>query len=211
MKEVVQFYGVEVGRSNKACCPFQPDNDPSLHIYADHYYCFGCGAHGDVTDFVARLFELTQIKAAKKLDYDLGLHLTDRNFAPVIRHRINPEAEYRRWLINADKALNTYLNKLCQWRKKYAPKKPDEELHPLFVESLSQMDYTEYLYDMVKFGSESEQRAVYEENRKAVDQIIERVKQHDIPKPAAAREKSIAASSSAHIVVHRECSARHTV
>lgn len=34
------------------CC-FHADNTPSLHIYADnHYYCFGCKAHGDAISFV---------------------------------------------------------------------------------------------------------------------------------------------------------------
>jgi DNA polymerase I len=30
----------------KIHCPFHTDNTPSLHIYEDHYHCFGCGAHG---------------------------------------------------------------------------------------------------------------------------------------------------------------------
>lgn len=188
MKEVAQFYGAEVNRSNKACCPFHADSDPSLHIYDDHYYCFGCAAHGDVTDFVARLFELSQYEAAKKLDYDLGLHLTDRNIPTTIKQQINPEVEYRRWLINAKKALSEYLNKLGQWRARYQPQKPDEELHPLFVESLTKQDYAEYLYDMVMFGSESEQREVYQENRRTVDQIIERMKQQDMKMPAVKRK-----------------------
>src|SRR5262249_40543799 len=36
---------------DKICCPFHKDNTPSLQIYADgHYHCFGCGAHGNVSD-----------------------------------------------------------------------------------------------------------------------------------------------------------------
>jgi DNA polymerase I-like protein with 3'-5' exonuclease and polymerase domains len=30
-------------------CPFHDDSTPSLQIYSDHYHCFGCGAHGDLS------------------------------------------------------------------------------------------------------------------------------------------------------------------
>ena len=42
------------GANKVACCPFHADKTPSLVLYKDHtYHCFGCGAHGDVLDFVA--------------------------------------------------------------------------------------------------------------------------------------------------------------
>lgn len=44
------------GREWKARCPFHPDRTPSFTIYADdrRFHCFGCGAEGDVLDFVQR-------------------------------------------------------------------------------------------------------------------------------------------------------------
>lgn len=42
------------GANKVACCPFHADKTPSLVLYKDQtYHCFGCGAHGDVLDFVA--------------------------------------------------------------------------------------------------------------------------------------------------------------
>ena len=41
-------YGVEVRRNNFALCPFHNERTPSCKLYADHYHCYGCGAHGDV-------------------------------------------------------------------------------------------------------------------------------------------------------------------
>ena len=37
-------------------CPFHGDTRPSFVVYpaTRSYYCFGCGAGGDVIDFVAR-------------------------------------------------------------------------------------------------------------------------------------------------------------
>lgn len=38
------------------CCVFHKEKNPSLHLYPDSmkYYCYGCGAHGTVTDFVSQ-------------------------------------------------------------------------------------------------------------------------------------------------------------
>lgn len=42
------------GNLLEACCPFHTDRTPSFFVYDDGiYHCFGCGAHGDVIDFVA--------------------------------------------------------------------------------------------------------------------------------------------------------------
>lgn len=42
------------GANKLAVCPFHPDRSPSMVLYKDQtYHCFGCGAHGDVIDFVA--------------------------------------------------------------------------------------------------------------------------------------------------------------
>jgi hypothetical protein len=36
------------GRLMVALCPFHEEKTPSFYVYADHYHCFGCGAHGNV-------------------------------------------------------------------------------------------------------------------------------------------------------------------
>jgi DNA primase len=45
-----------VGSEWRGCCPFHPDRTPSFTIYADdrRFMCFGCGAEGDVLDFIMR-------------------------------------------------------------------------------------------------------------------------------------------------------------
>ena len=44
-----------------------------MKLNEDYFYCFGCGATGDVIDLVARLFNLSKYEAAQKLAYDFGL------------------------------------------------------------------------------------------------------------------------------------------
>ena len=57
---VVAAAGVELsgtGRRRLGRCPFHEDRAPSLVVYPEtaSYFCFGCGAGGDVIDFVGRL------------------------------------------------------------------------------------------------------------------------------------------------------------
>jgi DNA primase len=48
-------------------CPFRKEKTPSLHLYKDHYHCYGCGEHGDIIDAHMKLNKLTFIKALEDL------------------------------------------------------------------------------------------------------------------------------------------------
>lgn len=57
MSDVVsKFVALErVGDYWKGLCPFHPDkNTPSLVVYSDHAYCFGCRGHWDIFSFIQR-------------------------------------------------------------------------------------------------------------------------------------------------------------
>lgn len=58
------------GRELKGCCPFHPDKSPSFTVYADdrRFQCFGCGAEGDVLDFVQRAYAVKLKAAIEMLD-----------------------------------------------------------------------------------------------------------------------------------------------
>ena len=73
LREAAELYGIDVNRYGKALCPFHNDRHPSLYVADDHYYCFACGKHGDVIDFVGRLFQLSPYDAARKLMADFHL------------------------------------------------------------------------------------------------------------------------------------------
>ena len=59
VKQAAEHYGLKVNRNGMACCPFHNDRHPSLKLNEDYFFCFGCGAKGDVIDLVARLFNLS--------------------------------------------------------------------------------------------------------------------------------------------------------
>ena len=57
------------GNLLKGACPFHEDNSPSFTVYPDQrYHCFGCGAHGDVVDFVMALHRVGYGEALSLLD-----------------------------------------------------------------------------------------------------------------------------------------------
>jgi len=58
--DVAAASGLELRKAGArltAVCPFHGDSRPSLVLYpaSQSYYCFGCGAGGDVIDFISRL------------------------------------------------------------------------------------------------------------------------------------------------------------
>lgn len=56
MRDVLARYGMIPNRAGFISCPFHPDDrTASLKIYKDSYYCFGCGASGDIFTFVQNM------------------------------------------------------------------------------------------------------------------------------------------------------------
>lgn len=55
MREIVQQYGINIDRKGFCKCPFHNENTPSMKIYKDSYYCFGCGQSGDIFKFVQNM------------------------------------------------------------------------------------------------------------------------------------------------------------
>ncbi|MGI8705066.1 MAG: DUF7146 domain-containing protein [Sphingomicrobium sp.] len=57
------------GNEWKACCPFHADRSPSFTIFDGgvRFHCFGCGASGDVLDYLQRLHDVSLPEAAAML------------------------------------------------------------------------------------------------------------------------------------------------
>jgi hypothetical protein len=80
------------------CCPFHPENTPSFTTYDDgHFHCFGCGAHGDVFDFVMRVRGISFPEAAAELARRAGVSLSPgarrQPLGPTLRQRAAAERE----------------------------------------------------------------------------------------------------------------------
>lgn len=141
-RQAAEAYGLKVGRTGMACCPFHSDKSPSMKL-DERYYCFGCGATGDAVDLTAKLFGIGLREAAVKLAEDFGLNYDSRQ-KPSVRPRIReptPEQKYQKGENHCYKVLTDYFHLLREWEKKYAPKQPDEEWNPLFAEALHKKNY----------------------------------------------------------------------
>ncbi len=71
--DAVEAAGVALrgkGRVRQGVCPFHNEAEGSFTVYTDseRFYCFGCGASGDVLDFVGRMEGLTLPEAIRRLD-----------------------------------------------------------------------------------------------------------------------------------------------
>ncbi len=64
-----------LGRNSKALCPFHSEKTPSLVVYDDtqSFFCFGCGAGGDVISFIMRAENLDYIEAIRFLANRVGM------------------------------------------------------------------------------------------------------------------------------------------
>ena len=179
-REAAEFYGLKVGRNGMACCPFHPDRNPSLKV-DERFHCFGCGADGDVIDYAAKLFHLTNIEAARKLAGDFEIHISEKTFRPIrfpaakqrqTDCRVNEKFErWRSWAISV---LTMYVNSMQGWKERFAPKSESEEWNPLFVESLSNLDAYNYFLDVLYYGSDAEQRGFFLEMQEVIRNLERR-------------------------------------
>lgn len=59
MRQILDRYGLTPNRAGFICCPFHKEKTPSMKIYKDSFYCFGCGGNGDVFSFVEKMDNLS--------------------------------------------------------------------------------------------------------------------------------------------------------
>ena len=78
VREAAEMYGIAVGRGGMACCPFHDDRHPSMKLNEDYFYCFGCGATGDVIDFTARSMTCPPRRPPKSWPWILASPMTAR-------------------------------------------------------------------------------------------------------------------------------------
>ena len=142
VRQAAEHYGLEVNRGNMVCCPFHADRTPSMKLNEDYFYCFGCGATGDVIDLVAKLFNLSSYDAAKKLAYDFGIDPDKPPAAAALRKPQYPLAKaFQKETLHCQLVLCDYLHLLERWKVQCAPKAPDDTIDDRFVEACQMLDY----------------------------------------------------------------------
>ena len=174
VKEVVStldaasFYGISVNRKGMCRCPFHNDRNPSMKL-GTYFYCFGCGEKGDVINFVAKLFGMSQYEAAKKIAADFGVpgsNLTSCHPKPA--QPCPPSQNYSVYTFK--KAFNKYLDDcfsilleyyrhLQAFQTLYEPKTAEELdfCHPHFEEAVHNLPRIDWMLDEILFGDMEQQ------------------------------------------------------
>ncbi|EDP20626.1 LPD16 domain-containing protein [Faecalibacterium prausnitzii] len=176
VKEAAQLYGIEVKRGGMACCPFHDDKNPSMKLNEDYFYCFGCGASGDVIDLTARFYNLSPKEAAEKLAQDFGLIYDSQ--APPRRNYVRQKTQRQKFKEDRDhtfRVLADYFHLLRKWETDYSPKTPEESLHPRFLEAIQKKDYVGYLLDFFLENSPEEQKLWITEHQSEIANLERRV------------------------------------
>lgn len=149
-------YGRPIQQGNMVCCPFHADRTPSMKLNEDYFYCFGCGAHGDVINLAARLFGLSGYDAAKKLAVDFGI--TEQKpsiLAKLQRGKSQAETERRCFRV-----LGDYLQILQDWKTNCAPQLPEDAIDPRYAEACHMLERIENMLDILTCGTPKERAEV---------------------------------------------------
>ena len=195
LKRAAEYYGMKVQRNGMCCCLFHHDHHPSMKLNETYFYCFSCGARGDVIDLTAQLFHLRNYEAAQKLAADFGIDPDDPDCPPaalqkpVYRQVRNARQEEQDCL----RMLCDYLWLLRGWKICFAPQNPEDLIDEHFVEACRMLDRVEYLTDIFLLGSPEEcaktlqmlrSDGTMEQVEKRLNEAGKKVEIHGYPKAA---------------------------
>lgn len=80
-------YGISADKKGFARCPFHNEKTASFRAYPDGtFYCFGCGAHGDVITFVMKMCNIGFSDVCARLDGDIT-YSEQRRISKIKRER----------------------------------------------------------------------------------------------------------------------------
>ena len=83
------------GSNYWGCCPFHNEKTPSFSVSSNKqmYYCFGCGAGGNVYNFIMEYENYTFGEALKHLADRAGVELPKIEYSREVREKAEQRAE----------------------------------------------------------------------------------------------------------------------
>ena len=186
-RQAAERYGIRVERNGMCCCPFHEDRTPSMKLDR-RYYCFGCGATGDVIDFVSQLRGISSKEAAILLAQDFAIPYEDGvNKAGRPQKQNTDEQNFQHMEHYCFRLLLDYYRLLCRWKDEYAPQTPEDGYHPRFVEASQKLSLIEYLLDELLCGDIQARASVVIEYGEEVRKIEQRMAELAAADEAAAQ------------------------
>ena len=174
LRMAAEHFGLNVGRNEMVCCPFHDDRHPSMKLNEDYFYCFGCEAKGDVIEFTSKLFGITALEAAQRLNADFNIQ-KDKPSVLAKLNRYRTQAENERLCF---RVLSDYLRILEGWMTDCASKSPDDEPNFRFVEACHMLEYTKFTVELLTEGVPEEREELIKDLLKddKITYLQERVK-----------------------------------
>ena len=149
-------YGLPIQQGSMTRCPFHADRTPSMKLNEVYFYCFGCGASGDVIDLAAKLFGLSGYEAAKKLAADFGIAEQKPSILARLQ-RGKTQAETER---ESFRVLQDYLRILQDWKENCAPQSPVDAIDPRYAEACHMLERIGNMLDILACGTPQERTEV---------------------------------------------------
>lgn len=149
--QAAERYGLATERGGMACCPFHEDHHPSMKLNERYFYCFGCGAKGDVIDLTARLLGTTTKDTVSILLRDFCLDPSAEPAKPIpckrpAIHQLRHDETECFHVLNA-------LHRLLQdWKVRYAPASPEDPLDDHYLLACRHAEGVEYALDILTVG-----------------------------------------------------------
>jgi len=113
VKVVSHYVSLEkAGSSYRGLCPFHEERTPSFYVNPEKkfFHCFGCGAGGDVIEFVKKIENVSFIEAVQKVAEICGIS------PPVVTN----DSFYSKYTLMMDSIAQAYKNTLFSARGKQA-------------------------------------------------------------------------------------------
>ena len=173
--QAASFYGLKPDSHGMCRCLFHDDHTPSMKLYDDHFYCFGCGASGDVIDLTGKLLDLSPKESVARLCHDFGIY-PDTDSHEAYRPRDQPfpipntatgNSNLKRPAIagrtlhkeKVNAATHTLLGIIRitqELMRKYAPADPLSEWNAVFSYAEEHHARAEILLDILLFSDRDE-------------------------------------------------------
>ncbi len=138
------------------CCPFHADRTPSMKLNEDYFYCFGCGASGDVIDLAARLFGLSSYDGGE----EAGGGFRHRRAEAVHSHKATAReiaGGSRAALLPRAGGLPAHLAGL---EENCAPQSPEDAIDPRYAEACHMLDRIGNMLDILISGTPNDRAEV---------------------------------------------------
>ena len=188
LADAVQRYTQLTPKRGKICCPLHGEKTASFAIYPHNntFYCFGCGASGDVIGFVRQYFNLDFVDALRRIDTDFALCLMEkptlteyRRQMQAVREREKRQQEERERAEQIEAqywaAFDTVL-RYEQTIERLCPASLDVEPDPAFVEAIKNIEHARHALECAEQERRKQQNADHRQTDRGNDskRVVER-------------------------------------